>query len=269
MQKKTSEERMTTLIQTLDNIVKYEYVDETDSSPISDNVKQYWEHLCGVYEDPEFRHSYSMLSSQFQEYDPEQRDSLKVYLDRIVLFSEMQTEPEDIHRITKALTKLLDHVELECIRLNRMSQIEYLADEARSAQEQSQILNKQTEEAVGKLNDRVTDFHGQSITILGIFSAVVIGFMAEISMFTSGFDKLSYENLYTITFYSIAVGIIIFDTLFMLICFIAKMSGHSIDRKIKKGKWWITSTWYRYPGVYCFNILAIISLAMLLYLDRR
>ena len=42
MQKKTSEERMTTLIQTLDNIVKYEYVDETDSSPISDNVKQYW-----------------------------------------------------------------------------------------------------------------------------------------------------------------------------------------------------------------------------------
>lgn len=58
MQKKTSEERMTTLIQTLDNIVKYEYVDETDSSPISDNVKQYWEHLCGVYEDPEFRHSF-------------------------------------------------------------------------------------------------------------------------------------------------------------------------------------------------------------------
>lgn len=269
MQKKTSEERMTSLVQTLDDIVAVEYVDETDSPPISDNVKHYWERLCDVYEDPEFRHSYSMLSSQLQEYDPEQRDSLKVYLDRIVLFSEMQKEPDGIHRITKALTKLLDHVELECIRLNRMSQIEYLADEARNAQEQSQILNKQTEEAVEQLNARVTDFHGQSITILGIFSAVVIGFMAEISMFTSGFDKLSYENLYTVTFYSIAVGIIIFNTLFMLICFIAKMSGHSIDRKSKKGKYWITSTWHRYPGVYCFNILAVISLVVLLYFNKQ
>lgn len=267
MQKKTTKERMERLLQVLDNMIKDHAADEIDSVPDQKSVETYWREFYAIYEDPDFRHSYSMISSALSEYDPDQRDSLPIYLDGIVCFSEMQPDQEDVSRITKSLRKLQDHIELEGIRLNRMSQIEFLSDQAKNTQNEAIVLTKRTRKAVKSLEKRVTGFHEQSITILGIFSAVVIGFMAELSMFTSGFNKLTSENLYTITFYSVAVGIIVFNTLFMLIFFIAEMSGHSIGKKGVSSGNWLCSTWHRYPYVYCFNILAALFLIVLALLQ--
>lgn len=269
MKKKTPEERMSLLLKVLDDIIKDCAADEIDSAPDSDAVQAYWKQFCTIYEDPEFRHSYSIISSALSTYDPAQRDSLPIYLDRIVCFSEIQQDQEVISKITKSLRKLLDHIELEGIRLNRMSQIEFLADQARNAQNQSISLNKKTEKAVMKLEDRVTGFHEQSITILGIFSAVVVGFMAELSMFTSGFNELNPENVYIVTFYAVAVGLIVFDTLFMLIFFIAAMSGHNIGRNRYEGRNWLLSTWHNYPYIYGFNIFAIALLVTLCIMQYK
>lgn len=268
MQNKTAEERMDLLLQTMDDIIMEEYADEADSAPSSDFAKRYWDKLCAVYDDPEFRHSYSRISSWLECYDPEQRDALPVSINRITMFAETQTDQEHIRRIIKAVRKLQDHVELECIRLNRMRQVEFLADEARESQNKAMVLNEATKKTVKKLNKRVDGFHEQSITILGIFSAVVIGFMADLSMFTSGFDKLSEANVYIVTFYSVVVGIIVFDTLFMMIFFIAKISGHSIARDYPKHRNWLVSTWHRYPYLYCFHAFAIVVLAVLVALQR-
>ena len=99
------------------------------------------------------------------------------------------------------------------------------------------------------LEERVKGFHDQSITILGIFSAVVVGFMSGLSMFTSGFNQLNAVSVYVVTFYSIFVGIIVFDILFMLIFFIAKISGHSIARNVPPSRKLFFSTFHRYPCV--------------------
>ena len=135
---------------------------------------------------------------------------------------------DESRRIAKSVQKLLDHVELECLRINRMDQVKRDADRAESIQSEAIKLNKTTEETGKRLDERVNGFHEQSITILGIFSAVVIGFMSGLSMFTAGFNQLSEVNVYIITFYSVIVGTILFDILFMLIFFIAKISGHSV-----------------------------------------
>jgi hypothetical protein len=116
------------------------------------------------------------------------------------------------------------------------------------------------------LEERVKGFHEQSITILGIFSAVVVGFMSGLSMFTSGFNQLNTVGVYIVTFYSIFVGIIVFDILFMLIFFIAKISGHSIARDVPPNRNWFFSTFHRYPCVYCFHFFAILALAVLIAL---
>ena len=267
MKTKTTEERMGRLLQVLDDIIKDSAADEIDSVPDPSAVQTYWHEFYAIYEDPDFRHSYSMISSALSGYDPAQRDSIRPYLEEIVEFSEKQPDQVVVSKITKSLRKLEDHIELEVIRLNRMRQIEFLADQARNAQNESIALNKKTGNTVKQLENRVTGFHEQSITILGIFSAVVVGFMAELSMFTSGFNKLTSENLYTITFYSVAVGIIIFNTLFMLIFFIAEMSGHSIGKKGVSARNWLCSTWHRYPYVYCFNIFAALFLIALAFLQ--
>ena len=269
MQNGNAESSMTELIQLLADIAEKGYADEMDSEPTSDFVKECWERLCVVYKDPEFRHSYSMISSCMERYNPDQLDSLPVYLDRVIVFAEMQDDNEEVRRVTKSLRKLLDHVELECVRLNRMSQVKHYANEAKQAQDAAMMLNQSTKEAGERLDKRVDGFHEQSITILGIFSAVVVGFMSGLSMFTSGFDKLTEVDLYVVCFYSVLVGIIVFDILFMLIFFIAKISGHSIARDVPPSRNWILSTIHRYPYVYCFHFFAVAALAAMVVLQMK
>lgn len=264
MQSKDAENSMTKLVQLLADIAEKGYADEMDSAPTSDFVKECWERLCEIYKDPEFRHSYSTVSSCIEQYNPDQLDSLPVYLDRVVAFAETQEDTEEVRRITKSVRKLLDHIGLECVRLNRMSQVKRYADEAKRIQGEALKLNKSTRTTSKRLDERVNGFHEQSITILGILSAVVVGFMSGLSMFTSGFNKLTEVSLYIVSFYSVLVGIILFDILFMLVFFIAKISGHSIARDVPQSdKNWFFSTWHRYPYVYCFHFFAIAVLVIL------
>lgn len=259
------ESKMTQLIELLGDMVEKGCVDEFDSEPTTDFAKECWEKFCEIYDDPDFRHSYYTISSSLEKYDPAQRDSLPVYLDRVVEYARTQ-KGNDSRRIAKSVQKLLDHVELECLRINRMDQVKRDADRAESIQSEAIKLNNATEKTGKKLDERVSRFHEQSITILGIFSAVVIGFMSGLSMFTAGFDQLSKVNVYIITFYSVIVGTILFDILFMLIFFIAKISGHSVAREAKESKWWIVSTWRRYPYVYCFHFFALVALIATFFL---
>lgn len=268
MQNGNAETSMTELIQLLADIAEKGYADEIDSAPTSDFIKECWGKLCVIYKDPEFRHSYAIISSCMEGYNPDQLDSLPVYLGRVIVFAETQGDSEEVRRVTKSVRKLLDHIELECVRLNRMSQVKHYADEAKRIQAAAMMLNQSTKEAGKRLDERVDGFHEQSITILGIFSAVVVGFMSGLSMFTSGFNKLTEIDLYVVCFYSVLVGIIVFDILFMLIFFIAKISGHSIARDVPvSDKNWFFSTWHRYPYVYCFHFFAIAVLVILYVLQ--
>ena len=168
---------------------------------------------------------------------------------------------------TRSIEKLLDHIELECVRLNRMDEVKNFAKIAKEDQKEALQLVQTTQEETEQLNKKVKGFHEQSITILGIFSAVVVGFMAEFSLFSGGFDKLTPQNVYAVTFYCVMVGAIIFDTLFMLIFFVAKIAGFSlaVERREKVKGCWISRTFKNYPYVYIFNIFSIVA-AVSLYI---
>ena len=266
MKKEDVEHRMTLLVELMGTMVEKGCVDETDAVPQRDFVKECWKGFCDIYSDPDFRHSYYTISSSLEKYDPAQRDSLPVYLDSVVSYAEEQEDEgnTETDRIKKSVKKLLDHVELECLRINRMKKVQRDADRAEKLQSEALALNNSTKESEEALSERVKGFHEQSITILGIFSAVVVGFMSGLSMFTSGFNKLTEVSLYIVSFYSVLVGIILFDILFMLIFFIAKISGHSIARDVPQSdKNWFFSTWHRYPYVYCFHFFAIAVLVIL------
>lgn len=71
MQNENAETSMTQLIQLLTDIAEKGYADEMDSAPTSDSVKECWDRLCEIYKDPEFRHSYSTVSSCIEQYNPD------------------------------------------------------------------------------------------------------------------------------------------------------------------------------------------------------
>ena len=169
MSKEIVEDKMTQLTELLGDIVERGCADELDSEPTTDFAKECWDRFSEIYSDPDFRHSYYTISSCLEKYDPAQRDSLPVYLDRVVEVAEMQGDSAEVRRTARSVKKLLDHIELECLRLNRMSQVKRDADRAESIQMEAIALNKATEKTEKELDKRVTGFHEQSITILGLW----------------------------------------------------------------------------------------------------
>ena len=59
-----------------------------------------------------------------------------------------------------------------------MDEVKNFAKIAKEDQKEALQLVQTTQEETEQLNKKVKGFHEQSITILGIFSAVVVGFMA-------------------------------------------------------------------------------------------
>ena len=264
--KTAQDEQMTQLLEVLDEIKNYA-VDELDSAPSSDMVSVFLGKLKSVYDDESFRHSYSIISSCIGTYQADERDSIPVVLARVVDLALLEDKTDKNVRILGSLQKLLDHIELECLRLNRMDEIRNLAKVSKNQQEQTETITKRVNENTRILESKVKGFHEQSITILGIFSAIVVGFMAEISLFNKGLETLTPNNVYALLFYCTVAGIIVFDTLFMLIFFVAKIAGFSlaVNKHTKESGLWLFRTFFNYPYIYCFNALAIIG-AILLYI---
>lgn len=262
------DEPMTSLIGILDGIKEYA-VDELDSAPSSDVAYEFLEKFDEIYADASFRHSYSLLSRCLGTYQADERDSVPVVLARVVQVAALREQTETNARVLKSLQKLLDHVELECLRLNRMDEIRNLAATSKSQQQEASEITQKVSEDAKLLETKVKGFHEQSITILGIFSAVVVGFMAEISLFTKGFETLTAENVCSVLFYCDVVGVIVFDTLFMLIFFVAKIAGFSlaVNKHERQTGLWICRTFFNYPYVYCFNLLGIVG-GVLLYMQN-
>lgn len=263
------DEPMTSLLRILDEI-KACAVDEWDSAPSTDAAREFLKRFDEVYADASFRHSYSLLSRCLGTYQADERDSVPVVLARVVEVAAYREQTEENARVLKSLQKLLDHVELECLRLNRMDEIRNLAATSKSQQQEASKITQKVSEDAKLLETKVKGFHEQSITILGIFSAVVVGFMAEISLFTKGFETLTAENVCAVLFYCDVVGVIVFDTLFMLIFFVAKIAGFSlaVSKHERKNGVWIVRTFFNYPYVYCFNLLGIVG-GVLLYMANQ
>lgn len=69
-------------------------------------AKECWDRFSEIYSDPDFRHSYYTISSCLEKYDPAQRDSLPVYLDRVVEVAEMQGDSAEVRRTARSVKKL-------------------------------------------------------------------------------------------------------------------------------------------------------------------
>lgn len=235
-----------------------------------ETIRSIYEGFYSVYKDASFRHSYSIISRHLGSYDGEQRDSIPIGLQAVALYSRKVCDSPDAtsedKRIDSSINKLLDHIELECIRLNRMDMVQHYSDQAHDLAEQAKILNEETKNNAKEAQLKVTKNNEQSITFLGLFSAVIIGFLAELSLFVKGFENLTAENFQYVILYSCFVGMLTFDALFLLMYVTAKIAGTSFGVKCRyescteceRHKYWFARAHCKYPYVIWFNIFCIV-----------
>lgn len=179
----------------------------------------------------------------------------------------------DCNKLIEKLHKLNDHVELELDRIQfsvkrerevRVRMVDDLNNTLRNAQN-DMISTANNIEA--KLNNTV-------ISVLGIFSAIIIAFFGGLNVLANILTYLpnSDISIYRLVFISCLTGIIVFNIVFMLLYFISRMldkdmggfCGFNIIIKYEESTELIPRLYYRlkiimkrHPMMFWFNSLIV------------
>ncbi len=233
-----------------------------------DAVNKYANELCDIYSDNSFRHSYSEISKVLERYSPDQRDALAEHIHTL---QKAILDLEKGQDINSRVLKLCDHVDLECIRIARIERVEYIGKSASKELSDADGKLKETEERAKALKDRIEGYQSQSITILGIFSGLVVTFAGATQFVSSGIKELSEISAFKITFFVSFSFIFLYNIVFLLLYCTAKISGRSIATKCQKRncvdcKSCLTAfgrLHKKYPYVFWFNVLGTVFCAIL------
>ncbi|MBO3420195.1 hypothetical protein [Clostridium perfringens] len=227
----------------------------------------------------DYRHEYSKITDVlFQIEDSEERAFLSGKI------KDIGNSIED-DGLKRRVLKLWDHINLENIRLEKLKKI---SKEANSAfTEVSEIKQKYSEleklaesvdSKIKEMNKDIDNSTSKSITILGIFSGIVMAFTGGLSFIASSLQNMNQVSIYRLVLVITLLATAIFDIIFMLMYMIGRFTDSYIGGKCncenriegcddKKKKCVVV----RYPLFIWFNMLSaiiIITLSIIYLIDR-
>lgn len=222
-----------------DNAIKNIIKDIIDKGV--DDIDAFIQRFSEVYNN-EYRHKYSEILKLLMKIKSE---SEAESLDYLVLNMKILKEHISCSQYSfkKSFFKLYDHIILEVTRIQlyydyekreklieskvntAKNQLEYYGDLYNNLSTNINELYS----TVNNINEQLGDSNAQSISILGIFSGIVIAFFGSIKVTENIFSNLGEDiSKCRIIFMAGLVGFILFNTIFVLLYFIAKVSNKSI-----------------------------------------
>ena len=238
---------ITDLLDRLQNIA------EDDDS----GIDQWCHDLMSFYESNE-RHSYSEITNYLItgggiDYAESIISSLEALKDSPELAGNTQGN------IQGKIDKLIDHLNLEVIRIRYINNLiqekgtQLFIDLNNETTEQtaetlSLLENKcnDVENLLKKTRRKVKSLQIESITILGIFAAVMLAFVGGITFSTSVLQNIHKASKYRITFITFLIGLILFDVIWVLMNFI-----HEIVQDTESNK----KIFYIVNGLLCIGLV--------------
>ena len=215
------------------------------------------EELKEIYRDG-FRHRYSSIASYFLKITEKGEGIDKInciagnmesIYDRIVKERDESEADEDGERLARQVYKLLDHINLEQLRLR---------DRALFKRDLEEVQNGVKE--VKELKTEVLGARKEYITILGIFAAIVLAFVAGIAFSNSTLANMHLASPYRLVFVVCLVGLFTLNILNYLFDFVKtihfKGSGQTVP-------------WYREVWVFNFLISAILIVDFIAWLCKN
>lgn len=185
--------------------------------------------LCAVYRGG-FRHMYSRFYSLVNSLNHTEREILSSNLSGI--FEKTQeyirsgkTENNDEYN---CIAKLFDHMNIEFSRVDEATR-HIVAEKAL----EKSIIDKESK--VEEINDsikRISDKYEKSMTdiisVLGIFSAIVMVFFGGFSYVSNAITALAVVSLVKASIICLIAGIVIINTIVAMIYMLAKITGRNI-----------------------------------------
>lgn len=191
------------------------------------NVEEVIDFFCRLYggEKP-YRHLYSDICHVMYDYlgkDSELDDG--VPFETVALANNMEMIHREIDgrehvdsEIKKCVYKLYDHIELENTRMR------YMAKQNKAQIEKSKKLQADVDSFHAKIEETQDALQRNYVTILGIFAAIVIAFVAGTSFSSSVLQNMAGVSIYRLSFVMLSLGLVLFDLVLTLYFFICRVS---------------------------------------------
>ncbi|KMT21613.1 hypothetical protein [Clostridium cylindrosporum] len=217
------------------------------------------------------RVEYNLILNYIEDIqDDEQRDNLRRNISKFkdLYGSDLQNN----------FLKIIDYVLLEIPRVNRSRRVDKQIESTSLYIEKLKLSNEEHKSIIAQSQEKMGKMQGDFISILSIFSAVIIAFFGGLNFIASALNAIDKINSYKLTFVILIIGFIMFNIIYMLLYTISKITGRkiTIDKipdkcsKCKKMSFMLCLR-YKYPIVYVYNFLTLILCVatLLLYtIDR-
>lgn len=216
----------------------------------NEELPRYIKHLKEIYgvsnsdkddlaNNEEYRHEYFRVSEAIYEVASDTSMSFEMLLynlNGLLEYVEKQdAQTKEEKEFLKKLTKLNDHVNLEITRIVRSikdyRELNKLSHTVRDSVDQTNEMLKKFEELKQSIDTSTTN----QITILSIFTGIVMAFVGGFSILGSAFNntKMFQSRIWLLIFLMSLVGFIFFNTVFMFIYMVAKLSGKRLSVQCK------------------------------------
>lgn len=208
------------------------------SMPDADIRKKVIE-LKTLYSDG-FRHNYSMFFPLIVEIAERQEEYSLDYLAtnledaRALVERDYIAGEKEFKGLYKPLSKLSDHINLESARYIHYSVREQkvLDLEKQNSDLQAHLIRATKELSTAK--KKVERVQTELISVLSIFAAIVFTFSGSLSFLGQALTGMAEAPFFKSVFFVLLCGIIIFNTIFVMLYVVGKITGKSIYMACKK-----------------------------------
>lgn len=182
-----------------------------------------------------FRHQYSKLFEVVNSVFDDEDKEVSIFQENLKKFREfiMKLHDERSEELLKNFDKLRDHLSLEISR--RENLIRQNSEMMTLKEGYTEMENKAAdiEAKINRFSERLSKIQIDFVAILSIFAAVVVAFSSGSNYMLSSLSAVRQSFAKEVIFTVLICGLLLMDTLFMLIYFIGSIIGRSIGFK-----WW-------------------------------
>ncbi len=188
------------------------------------NIEENIEKLKDFYKDDK-RHSYAIISEYSFSKEVEELNVLAENIRGIYRYSL-----ENKQEIAPKIYKLFDHINLEIVRKQSFEKFKQKTKElANSTKEEVMEEIKEAKKLAESAKQETQSMTKNYITILGIFSSVILAFVAGLTFTNSVLANIDKASIYRLCFIVCLIGLFITNILYYLFDFIRDINRKKLE----------------------------------------
>lgn len=201
--------------------------------------------ILKYYKDENFRHKYSQISKMIHKAvnisvatieNISILESISNNFDLLYMYFLDNYKDKCPDSVEVKLNKLIDHITLEIVRLQYISQYNDTIVENTNLFNESSSKLTTAQEAINAANKHIQNMYAQIISILGIFAAIIIAFFGGFNYFTSVLNNIGNIEKFRLLSISSIIGFTVLNTIFGMLYFIGKLTDKNISVNCENDK---------------------------------